>query len=68
MGYNRSTRLEVYAGTGSGPIGPHPLYRAIPVAGKGGGGLTTPCKDIRTADGLDAVQLTLLPDHRMTAV
>lgn len=67
-GYNRPTRVEVYAGTGAGTVGPHALYRAIPVVGKGGAGLTTPCKEIRAKDGLNCVQLTLRPDHKMTAV
>jgi hypothetical protein len=68
VGYSRPTRLEIFAGTGAGQIAPHPLYRAIPVIGKGGSSLTTPCREVISSDGISCLEVTLRPEFNMTAV
>lgn len=68
VGYSRPTRLEIYAGTGAGPVAPHPLYRTIPVTGKGGSSLTTPCREVVSSDGIACLEVTLRPEFGMTAV
>jgi nuclear factor of activated T-cells 5 len=68
VGYNRPTRVDVYASAENNPLTPHPLYRVIPVTGKGGGTQTTPCEERITPEGFNAVSVLLRPEFKMTAL
>uniref|UniRef100_A0A1I8AK48 RHD domain-containing protein n=1 Tax=Steinernema glaseri TaxID=37863 RepID=A0A1I8AK48_9BILA len=65
-GYYRPTRVEMYAGSGTGLISAHPLYQLIPVSGKAAN--TTPCKAITSTEGINCLEIVLRPESNMSAV
>ncbi|KAK0421970.1 hypothetical protein QR680_007298 [Steinernema hermaphroditum] len=65
-GYYRPTRVEMYAGSGAGPVSAHPLYQLIPVSGKAAN--TTPCKAVTSSEGINCLEVTLRPENNMTAL
>uniref|UniRef100_A0AC35TUV8 RHD domain-containing protein n=1 Tax=Rhabditophanes sp. KR3021 TaxID=114890 RepID=A0AC35TUV8_9BILA len=65
-GHYRPTRVEIYAGTGDGPIRPHDMYQLIQVLGKTAN--TTPCQRITSHDGIECLEVMVRPENNMQAI